>query len=466
MAVNIPGAAAATQTYALFNPLDLYQDEIYNKLIKRVPTANSLSWMRSLKGRMKKRKSRRHTYSFYEEGQFMKASAKIASITPNGAKFDIVLSAADHSNLGGTGKSSFPVKNMTVLFKDGKTTGFVESVTRTNDSAHMVTVKKTNPSSDIGTVATVGSTMVFYGNAQPERSTKTESRVPQFEKITNQFQEIREGFEVTDFEMQNALWFEAADGKRYCWYKGLEDTAQRFELETELTMLVQPSSSGLTDANNNGIQTMSGLDPQIEAAGTVMEYFNKPDGAGFDELILAFDANYGEKNYIGGHGINVMVDLKNFLVEFAKNGTGNVNFSPFDGGEKQALSLDFKSYSVGAYSFHFQQWDILSHQDTLGAEGLPFRHTMYLMPAGMTRNADPERQPGDAEYEPYIQMVSPIWGKALNANIDKGDYLMWETGALASTGATSDELVAYVHMVRMLSLEIRCRNKFFKWVKA
>jgi hypothetical protein len=460
---DFKGAVAAQPSYELFNPLDIYQDEIYQKTAKTVPYMSSLSWLKALKGRYSKRKVRRHEYSFYEEGQFMKAACTIQSITPNGAKFDIVLSAGDHSDVGGTDETSFPVEGMTCLFQDGKTTGYVESKNETTAGAHVVTVKKLNSSQDIGTVATAGSVIMFFSNAQPERSGKTTPRVPQFEKITNKMQTLREYFDTTDFEVQNMVEFETQDGKKYMYYKGIEDTAQRFEFQKETAVLLTPESSSLTDKNGKPVQTAFGLIPQIEQHGINLEYYNEPDGASFDEVILALDNNYAEKSYIVGHGLNLMLKLKNFLVQFGANGTGNISFAPFDGGEAQAIKLNFKSYSVGAYEFYFQQWDIFSHKDSLGAANLPFRHMGIFIPSGNTRNPDPNKPAGSPDYEPYIQLVSPTWGVALNKNIDKGDYLMWETGALAGQGPTSDIMEVGVNFYSQISLEQRCRHKFAKW---
>lgn len=457
---NFIGAGAAAGSYEIFNPMDLYQDEIYNKSIRTVPYMSSLSWMKNIKGRSGKRKVRRRTYSFYEEGQFMKAAATIAAITPNGATFDITLSAADHMDIGGNDATTFVVARQTCLFQDGKTTGYVNTVTRT-PGANVINVKKLNPSQDIGTVATVGSTIVFFSNAQTESSNGTESRVPQYEKITNYMQSVREKWSDTDYEMQNQIWFEAEDGKKYLYYKGIEDTFQRFEFQKELATLVTPQSSGLTDANGKPVQTMFGMIPQIDQFGINLEYFNEPDGVAFNEMMLALDNNYADKSYLCGHGMNVMLKLKDWLVEFGKNGTGNISFTPFDGGEQQAIKLNFKSYSVGAYEFYFQQWDVFSHKDSLGAPGLPYRHMMIFMPAGYTKNPDPAE--GSSSYEPYIQLVSPIWGVMPSGAIDKGEYLMWETGALAAQGPTNDVLNKEVHMQAELSLEIRCRHKFAKW---
>lgn len=458
---SIAGAQQAAQTYAIVNPLDIYQTEIAKKLTRRVPHMSSLSWLKHVKGRMAKRKVKRSTYSFYEEGQFMKAAATIAAIAPSGAKFLVTLSAADHGSIGGAGKSSFPVKNMLVMFQDGKTAGFVESIDRSVDSAHVLTVSKQTTAMDISTIGTVGSTIMFYSNGQPEASTKTEGRVPVFEKVTNFMHTIREYFDTTDIEAQNITWFEI-DGKPYLWYKTMEETAQRFEFQKEAAMLIGPQSASLVDAAGKAVQTMNGFFPQIDSNGTTIEYFGKMDGATMDETMLAMDNAYGDKEYIGGLGHNVMLGLKDYLVEFGQNGTGMISFSPFDGGQEQAIKLNFKYYSVGAYTFYFNQWDILSHRDSLGANGLPYRFWGGFIPAGTTRNVDPDRSEGSPDYEPYMQMTTPQWGFALNPNIVKGEDLMWEDGAFATQGATSDVAKRQVHMMSYLALEMRCRNKFFK----
>ena len=303
---------------------------------------------------------------------------------------------------------------------------------------------------------------MFFSNAQIERSTATESRVPQFEKITNKMQIIREKFDTSDVEAQNMLRFSTSSGKNYLYYVGIENTAQAFEFQKESALLLTPQAASLTDKNSKPVESAFGLFPQIDANGISLEYFQTPDSAAFDEVILALDNNYAEKSYMVGHGMNLMLKLKDYLVKFGQNGTGNLSFSPFEGGESQSIKLNFKSYCVGAYEFYFQQWDILSHKDSLGAPGLPFRHKAVFIPSGMTKNADPDRAASSPAYEPYIQLVSPTWGFA-NPAIDKGEYLMWETGALAQPNPTSDILERAVHMVAYVSLELRCRHKFAQW---
>lgn len=466
MADVIPGAGQADQSYALFNPLDIYQTEYYQKLFKKVPRASALSWLRAIKGRMGKRKTTRFTYGFYEEGQYMNASATILAIATSGSNYLITLSPGDHQLLGSV-YTSFPVENQQVLFADGQTTGFVLSKDVSTPTAHVITVCKTDSSQNIAGVGLVGTTMVFFSNAQPERSKQTQGRVPEYSRIQNVMQTMREQFTVTDHEMQNVAWF-PYKGKKYLWYKGIDETVERFELQRENALLLSNQSTGLTDKNSNAVQTINGLYPQINTGGQTLEYFGRPDMASFDEVMLLLDNVYGDKDYFCGNGHNAMLALKDFLKEFAGNANGNINFNAFDGGQEQAIQLNFKSYSVGAFSFHFNQWDILSHKDTLGAPGLPFRHYVTLIPTGMAKNPNPDLASNNWEndYEPYLQMVTPIFGGAVNPNIVHDDYFMWETGAFASNGPTSDEAAKIVHLLCYASLEMRNRNKFVLWKKA
>jgi hypothetical protein len=460
----INSSVVGDQSYALLNPLDLYQTNVFEKLVRVVPRASALSWLKKLSGYMGTRNTENSVYSFYQEGQYMRGKATIANIVANGAMFDITLSLGDHYSVSGTNKDTFVVRDMTVIFTDGRTTGFVYTKDVTNDGAHVVTVKKTDANQDIASVATIGSSMVFFANGQPEGSGGTTSRVQQYTKLTNKMQTIREKFKVTDKEMQNKSWFNV-DGKKYLWYHGIQATAEAFELQTELAYLLTNEGS-FTNADTKTVQLMNGLTPQIRTGGKTLEYYGKPDGASFDEVMLVLDNNFGGNKYFVGEGHNLQLGLKDYLVQFAQAGTGQISFAPFQGGEKQAISLNFESYRCHAYEFYFQKWDILSHEATLGADGMPFRHLGYFIPSGMTRDANPELKAGSPSYVPYIMLVTPPLDLLDAPNIVKGDYLMWQEGALAQQGPTSEFLHKIVHFARYCSLEMRNRNKFLLWEQA
>jgi hypothetical protein len=164
----------------------------------KFPRAGALSWMRAVEGRMGRRRALRHEYSYWEEGQWMNASATIAAKgTLTGGLLDLTLSAGDHFD---SGTRSFPVVGQLVLFED-ETVARIDSIDRGTPDAHVITVRAVNEATeDIDTAAQVSGVIVFFSNAQIEKSFQTESRIPRQVKITNYIQTFREAYEVTDHE--------------------------------------------------------------------------------------------------------------------------------------------------------------------------------------------------------------------------------------------------------------------------
>lgn len=453
---GIPSAGyQASENYALISGYDIYDRDFYKKLIKKVPRAAALQWMRVVKGYMSKRKAIRHTYYFHEEGQWMSAAATIAAVSDQTTYAIITLSAGDHTD---SGTSSFPVVGQTVVFEN-ETVGYVTAVTRSTPSAHTVTVYPVDTSNvNIVAAAVVGSIMVFYSNAQQEESTATEIRVPKTTKVTNYIQTFRESYKVTDHAMQNQTEFEY-NGQKFLHPKGIDDMMDRFAMQEDLGLLINPASSGLVNAGSKTIQLAKGLIPQITDSGNTLEYFGTPDMSTVDDAILILNRSYGVHDYAVGQGLNLNLGWKNWLIDFAAGGDNNISFSPFDGGKQQAINLNFKSISIEPYSFHMQTWDVLSHADTLGAGNMPYKDMAIFIPMGMAKNPE-----GDTEYEPYLQLVYSDPGGAPNQN--KGDHAVWSTGALAPGGATNDTANWQIHAISYKSLEVRCRNKFLILRKA
>lgn len=444
--MTLADSQRANETYTLITSYDIYDRDIHQELIGKVPRSRALSWMKAQKGRLQSRKVRRHKYSFYEEGQFFNASATIAAASNSGSDVLVTLSSADHQN---SGTSSYPVLNDLVVFTD-ETVGFVSAINTTTPSAHIVTIKRVNTSQDVQTAAVVGSSIVFYSNAQPEASTETSGRVPQFTKVDNYIQTFRVKYEVTDHAAQNEIEF-TYKGQRFVYNKGMDDTADRFEMAEELGLLITPSSESLTDASSNSIQLAQGLLQQIKAEGIEGEYFGKPDISTIDDDVVDIDNNYGDKEYIVGYGRDAGLGLKNFLIEFSANGGRGVSFNAFEN-KSQALSFNFESVAVNGTTMHFNNWMVLSHRDSLGADGMPYKDMMIYIPTGKT--IDPQMN----QSVPYCLIAYSTPNHAPHEN--HGDHAVYETGAGAKRGATDDEEVRKIHMISYKSMEVRCRNKF------
>lgn len=450
---GIPGSPVATagETYTLISGYDIYDRDYHQRLLKRVPKYGALTWMRAVKGFMSKRKVRRHQYYYYEEGQWMSAAASIASVSDGGTYVDITLSAQDHED---SGARSFPVKGQTAVLED-ETVGYVYSINRTTPGAHVVRLTTVdNNHAALLAACQASSVIVFYSNVQKEKSTGTESRIPKTTKVTNYIQTFREKYEVSDHGEQNEVEF-TYKGQRFLYVKGIDDTADRFMMQEDLGLLINPASNSLVDSDGNALQLAKGLIPQITDNGKTMEYYDSPDMTTFDDAIMILNKNYGDHEYVVGRGLPSNLAMKNWLIEFAKGGDNGISFNAFDGGKKQAISLAFQSIYIEPYTFHLQTWDVLTHSDSLGAGDMPYPHMMIFLPMGKAKNPEPE---SGNDYEPYIQLTyAKIPGAA---HEDKGDYKMWETGANARTGATDDELTREIHMASWKSLEVRCRNKF------
>jgi hypothetical protein len=199
--------------------------------------------------------------------------------------------------------------------------------------------------------------------------------------------------------------------------------------------------------------------PQITDSGNTLEYFGTPDMTTVDDAILILNNSFGEHEYVVGQGINIDLGWKNWLIDF--NANSNIGVS-FDGMTKeQSINLNFTSIGVSGYTFHMQQWPIMSHSDSLGAGSMPYRDMAVFVPMGKTKNVEPDSNGG---YEPYIQLVYCDPGGAAHQN--KGDHMVWSTGALAPGGATDDGAYWRIHAISYKSLEMRCRNKFLLLRKA
>ncbi len=460
MSSQVAGIAQTTgrgsnENYTLVSGYDIYDRDFYKRLIKKVPRASALQWMRNISGYMNKRTAIRHEYYFHEEGQWFSTVCTIANVVDNTTYATITLSTADHDN---SGKDSYPVVGQTVLFEN-ETVGYVKVVTRSVDNAHTVDVYPVDTTNvNIVAAAVVGSKMSFYSNAQKEKSTSTQARVPKTTKTTNYIQTFRDSYEVTDHAMQNHTEFEYK-GQTALHVKGIDEMMDRFAMAEELGLLVNPASSGLTDASSNAIRLAKGLIPQITDSGNTLEYFGTPDMSTIDDIILVLNNAYGEHEYMVGQGIQLGLGWKNWLIDFNSSADKGISFGSMS--KEQSLNLNFTTINVNGYVMHMQDWAVFGHPDSLGAQGMPYKDMGVFIPMGQTKNVEPN---GDGGYEPYIQLVYTDPGGAPHQN--KGDHAVWSTGSLAPGGATDDGAYWRIHVISYKGLEVRCRNKFLILRKA
>jgi hypothetical protein len=449
MSTFIGSRQAAREDLAIATGYGILDRDFRKELGMKVPKFSALSILRELEGKMRPTKQvRRHEYYFYEEGEWFNAAATIATADNAVAnKTTITLSSEDHWD---SGSKSYPVVGQLALFENEQV-GYVESINRTTPNAHTVTIKDLNPSTDVQASAVIGTSVVFYGNIQAEKSLKTEGRVPAVSRVSNYIHTTREKYEVTDFAAQNEVEFEY-NGQKFLYVKGIDETADRFAMQEEWNLIVTPRSESLTDADGNPLSTANGLIPQVDENGMTYEYEEDVDMSAFDDIVLQINDNYGDDEYMGGLGINLSLSMKNWLIDFTRNGDTGVSYNYFSGGKEQALSFDFTSIRIGGIAFHFKTWDVMSHRGSFGAGNMPYRDMGVLIPCGNTK--DPQTN----KMTPYLTLAySKPQGAAHEV---QGDIKVWETGGNAKKGATNDEMTREIHMISYKSLEVRNREKF------
>lgn len=457
------GSGEGRQSYQLLSPEDIYERKVLQDYIPLVPRYEGLSWMKKIPGRYSKRKTNRFKYSFYEKQEWFKSKAKIGAISGSGP-FTITLATESHESLNGTNNVSYPVENNLVVFNDGRTHGFIESTNKTTDGAHQIVVKPTSASMDIASVAVQNSTMVFYSNGQPERSTQTKSRVPRFERKTNYVQTIRQKFDVADHEAQNVLEFQVENGTRYLYYEGINETWDRFQMDCDLAHLLAPGSENLTDANAENVDLMKGLIPQIEDEGNTFYYYNRPDFTDFQAYNLKLKANFGAKTYMLGQGQQIRQAQSSWLTEFAKAGTANIDFSVLGkNGQTTALNVGLEAVHIDGYSYFMKEFEIFSHPSSLGDGDMPYNDMEVFIPLGYTSTYDREstnEMIGIKSTEPLFQCVYSVPDVDSRHLKMGGQYAMWETGAGARGGATNDVMERNVHFIGYHGNEIYKINQF------
>lgn len=444
---NISGSRqASVENFAIASGYGILDRDFRKELGMKVPKFQALSLFRELKGRMEPaRMTKRHTTYAWEEGDWRKAAVTIASKSNSGSNVLITLSSGDHYD---TGTHSYPVVGNLVIFENEEV-GYVSAIDRSTPSAHVLTVKPYAATEDVQTAAVAGGVIVCYGNIQKEKSSKTEMRVPYVSKIESFIHTCRGYYASTDHAQQNEVEFEF-NGQKFLYVKGIEEGADGFAMDEEGNMLFTPANDGtLTDASSNALKGATGLIPQTTASGMNFEYDIDFEFADFQDLQLLITDNYGDTEYLFGRGTNLANSMDRWLIDFTD---GGAYYNFFDGGKEQALTFRFKSIEVGGVSFHMNTWEVFSHAGSFGAGNQPWRHMGVLIPCGNTK--DPELN----KNVPYLQIQYSAPKGA--AHVVQGDYKVWETGADAKQGPTSDEEIREFHWISYKTLAQRNREKF------
>jgi hypothetical protein len=278
-----------------------------------------------------------------------------------------------------------------------------------------------------GKVAIVGN-LFAQGTDQP--SAWLESNVI---KRTNSYMILKDVYKVSGSQATNIGWVNLGNGD-YRWYmKNEADTRQRFLDKREMMMLLgqkAASSSHIADALGNTIDGSEGYFAAIEDRGiNVSGVMTSMDD--IDALIAELDKQGAAPEYAlyvnraQDLAIDDLVASLNGAAGFAGTTNGAAAFGAFNNDRDMALTLGFKSFTRGGYTFHKHDWKLLNEPTLLGASGKFVGAAIPLSTVVDAKSGDrnPSLEMNYKGAQGYSrEMEHWITGSVLGANTDGNDF--------------------------------------------
>ena len=246
-------------------------------------------------------------------------------------------------------------------------------------------------------------------------------------KRTNPFMIMKEVYSVTGSQATNIGWINLGNGD-YRWYlKSEGDTRQRFMDKREMMMLLgeKVTASGITDIDGS-----EGYFAAIEDRGIVQSGLINTIGE-VDDIVKVFDKEGAASEYAlyvnraQDLAIDDMLAAGQLASGTSATTVGAAAFGSFNNSSDTALTLGFRSFARGGYTFHKHDWKLLN-DPTLLADS-----DFYGVAVPMTQVADAKT----GEKAPALEMNY----KAANGYSREMEH--WMIGSvLGASNATKDNV--------------------------
>jgi hypothetical protein len=247
--------------------------------------------------------------------------------------------------------------NDVVLLGDGTTRAFY-------DGSKLVEVSTGNTVGDFAeeSLTVIGN---LYGQGTDQPTDFLESGIT---KRTNPFMIMKEVYSVTGSQATNIGWIDLGNGD-YRWYlKAETDQRQRFMDKREMMMLLG-ERSGI--ANVTGSE---GYFSAIEDRGIVQSGLINTI-AEVDDIVKVFDKEGAASEYAlyvnraQDLAIDDMLAAGQLAAGTSATTVGAAAFGSFNNSPETALTLGFRSFARGGYTFHKHDWKLLNDPTLLAGSG-------------------------------------------------------------------------------------------------
>jgi|DEB0MinimDraft_6_1074348.scaffolds.fasta_scaffold00185_8 hypothetical protein len=316
----------------------------------------------------------------YDEGDdkiYLHAS-DVEGGAPTARVNDVLLSPAGHRLL------------VTAVSTDG------DGATTTERTALTVTdLGKTDSSADEGTPGTTGTfgtvTFAIIGNMHAQG---TEQPTAFYQtgliKRSNPYIIVKEMYEVSGSQATNIGWLNV--NGQYMWYlKNEMDARKRFMNEREMMLLYSEANDGnAVTVGSDKIVPSEGYFEAVEKRGITVAGSPAGFDGDFDNIILELDKEGAPNEYAMYLNRAQSLKIDDLLARGPVAGGNSITaglasqFGAFNNSQDLAVSLGFKSFTRGGYTFHKHDWKLLN-DPTLGGIGGP---TGAMIPMSQVADAN------------------------------------------------------------------------------
>jgi hypothetical protein len=317
---------------------------------------------------------------WYEEGRLHKTVAYTA----------VVAAAADTSNAEVTCDNTLARVNDVLLLATGQRVVITGLISTTGFEV-MTMDGSTLTSSDVDGVAAIIGNVYGQGTEQPTAFYQAGLTLR-----TNPYIITKEMYEVNGSQATNIGWLNV--NGQYMWYlKNEMDTRKRFMNQREMMLLYSQlgpaGSPALIDLAGDATDaTVTNVAGNVGSEG----YFSAVEKRGIttsgafgdaatpitdiDTIILALDKEGAPSEYAMYVNRQTSLDVDDMLASGlgATSGGLTSQFGAFNNSQDMAVSLGFKSFTRGGYTFHKHDWKLLNDA-TLGGLGKFYKGAMIPM---------------------------------------------------------------------------------------
>ncbi len=207
----------------------------------------------------------------------------------------------------------------------------------------------------------------LYAQGTDQPSSFIESGIT---KRTNKFMIMKEVYSVTGSQATNIGWINLGNGD-YRWYlKSESDTRQRFMDKREMMMLLGQTIGNSTavasgEMDYTEIDGSEGYFAAIEDRGMVQSGLINTI-AEVDDIVKVFDKEGAASEYAlyvnraQDLAIDDMLAAGQLASGTASTTVGAAAFGSFQNSPETALTLGFRSFARGGYTFHKHDWKLLN----------------------------------------------------------------------------------------------------------